>query len=291
MVVFCPKPCKSFMSLNFVTLKPSPFKELAACNAFFLIRYRFPLSPLYFLCWFKFLIFWHCGGLGSSVESWKLSIFSPAKFAFQHHKPQLNSFQLCYYSFSSFFFFFFFSISQPEGVFSCTRKNGLWPSAIWKSSSAASRISWIRLSWTSFPGTVSWALASFMEVGHEGVALRGTAQQLSLLLSWRKVRQLVQRPNAVGWWRVSFLQLLCNHFQVQITNWQHNLWMWWLFMHVSLQARELWNHRIFTNHKSLGRSSLHGSAVKNLNRVHEDARSIPGLSQWVVDPALPWAVV
>lgn len=105
--MFCPKPCKSFMSLNFVTLKPSPFKELAACNAFFLIRYRFPLSPLYFLCWFKFLIFWHCGGLGSSVESWKLSIFSPAKFAFQHHKPQLNSFQLCYYSFSSFFFYFF----------------------------------------------------------------------------------------------------------------------------------------------------------------------------------------
>ena len=41
----------------------------------------------------------------------------------------------------------------------------------------------------------------------------------------------------------------------------------------------------------LGRSSHHGSGVRNLTSIHEDVDLIiPGLVQWTTDPALLWLV-
>ena len=39
------------------------------------------------------------------------------------------------------------------------------------------------------------------------------------------------------------------------------------------------------------RSSHHGAVEKNPTSIHEDSGLIPGLTQQVKDPALPWAVV
>ena len=49
--------------------------------------------------------------------------------------------------------------------------------------------------------------------------------------------------------------------------------------------------RLWCQLKDKLQSSICGSAVMNPTSIHEDMGSIPGLTHWVKDPALPWAVV
>ena len=49
----------------------------------------------------------------------------------------------------------------------------------------------------------------------------------------------------------------------------------------------LYDLRLFPKLNLPERSSHCGAVETNLTRIHEDSGSIPGLAQWVNDPALP----
>ena len=56
---------------------------------------------------------------------------------------------------------------------------------------------------------------------------------------------------------------------------------------VSSQPNIRHHHRAAELHTEIeGRSSHQGSVEKNLTSIHEDAGLVPGLTQWVKDPAV-----
>ena len=76
-----------------------------------------------------------------------------------------------------------------------------------------------------------------------------------------------------------------------------NLEMDWVLLCLSRELKKLlylWNkkqnlrkYKIFRINIKYFRSSCRGSAETSLTSIREDAGSIPGLTQWVKDPALP----
>ena len=82
------------------------------------------------------------------------------------------------------------------------------------------------------------------------------------------------------------------NFQLVHTHRQNNVLFCLLFPQ-SLSLNKCYTNLRHTHlwHAVLLPSSRRGSVVTNLTRIHKNEGLIPGLTQWVKDPALPWAVV
>lgn len=134
--------------------------------------------------------------------------FFPTKSAFQHCKPQLNSFQLCCCSFCYTFFQSFSStgcspLYWKEWPLTFSYESHVQPMVrIEYTAASLKRLKQNQLDWVgsgrSFLEIISSAWAFFSEQGYEDVVLMVASQQLRLLLSWGKVTQFVQRPNVIG---------------------------------------------------------------------------------------------